>query len=735
MIKLESNKDYYLVETEKDIAQVFHYLTAGVIYTDTGVSHISNFPPIAIDSETDSLNVRKCKLIGVSMSITPNEAFYFSYKDYTPELKEVFRLHLASFEFNEQIKVLMHNASYDILVLRYTLGVDLLGRLEADTMLMKHTLESTRPHGLKECATKYLGIPNTEQLALKESIIKSGGKFNKTQKDIYLADSMVLAPYAANDADLTLQLFYNLSTKLSEQNLWDLYEDEVHPLLIVTIQHLLSKGVFCDIPYFNPLKQDLESQARELEQQAHNLFKTQYSKHYHSMEQELLEEEYPLKKTGSFIKELLRESGIENITKKNLAKIYEQCPQNVIVQFIANIITEDQLKLEATDLIYHTRKKLHQIKHESPYIINLASTKQLKHILFNKFGESVTKRTKKDNAQVDNEVLEQFSETYEWIAKLLELRKIEKLLSTYVLPILGMNENGTIYPQWLQHGTTSGRFSCTAPNFQTLPRENTSIKKGIIARPGYTLINLDYAQLEVRCFAHTSGDVIIQESFRQNQDFYGLIAKDLFNLECEVNEVKQQYPKERQYVKQIGLGLMYGLRKWKLAHILGCQPDDAQIVIDKYFETYKQLKDFIKRCHTEAYKTESIRGESGRIRNLTGLLKMRNIPEMQHSFNKLLNLSVNHCIQSLAASIINRATFAIYAAILDNSINANIILQVHDSLVIEVQKEQVDKMIKIAKNIMEVNLDEEEELNYNLIKLDVPLIVEYGTGSSLAECK
>jgi DNA polymerase I-like protein with 3'-5' exonuclease and polymerase domains len=722
MKKLSTNKDYYLVETEKDIAQAFFYLNG---YEDRIQDTFISHELIALDTETDSTNVRNCNLIGVSLSCQEKEAFYFPYKEYNVETKEIFKNHLKSFELDNHKRIICHNAAFDILVLRNTLGIDLLSHLTADTMLMKHLVDEFRPHGLKDCATKYLGIPNTEELDLKASVIKNGGKFSKTQKDIYLADLDILALYAANDADITYQLYWKLFPLLQKEELETFYDEEVAPLLHVTINHLLSKGVYCDIPYFNKLKLELEEQSKDLEQQAHFLLKSNYSKHYYSLEQELLEEEYPIKKTGQFAKELFIRAELgESLLKKDLKKIYEQNPSNPVIMWKLGIMTDSDFYMECADLIYETRKSLYLQKHKSPYIINLASTKQLKTLLFKKLGERPTKKTKKDNIQVDNEVMNTFIDKYEWIAKLMELRKVEKLLSTYVLPIIEKNEQGVVYSDWMQHGTDTGRFAGRNPNFMNLPRTDTRIKRGIIAPEGYVLVASDYSQLEPRCFSHLSSEPLLIESFKQGIDVYGAIAVDLWKLPCDPSEVKDKYPNERQIAKTILLALSYGLKKWHLSKILQCEVEQAEEFIDNFWQTYTNLDAFVKRSHATAYRDEAIRSETGRVRHLDGLLMLRKNPDMAKRLGQLLNISVNFQVQSLAASITNRATIKLAEALAENQLDAWIELQVHDELTCCARKDQAEQVAQLMKECME-----------GAYQLSVPLIANPIIGDNLAKCK
>ena len=707
--------DYYIIDSEDKLKQAMDYLQQ-----HEGI--------VSFDTETTSVNTRKCELLGISFCITPGEAFYIVIKDYPNQSNPIdlnlIKKTIQEFLCNPKRQLVAHNASFDILVLRNTLGIDVLPYLYADTLLCKHLVDERRPHDLKSSAFKYLSIPANEQEDLKQSVIKAGGKWNKNNKDMYLGDTNILGQYSCADADMCYQLFFKLWDEMEKQNLVKFYNEESHPLLKVTINHLLTKGVYCDIPYFTRLKDDLSKQMIELEAKAHKSLKDNYGKHYNSMEMEILEKEFPLKKTGGFIKELLKESGIEKITKKTLPKIYEEYPQNAVIQFLAGTITEEQLKLEATDIIYTTRKKLYKIKNESPYIINLSSTKVLKTLLFDKLGESPIKKTKKDNAQVDEEVMTQFVEEYEWIDFLMQYRKLAKLVSTYIDAVLELNENGVIYPNWQIWGTASGRFACSHPNYQNLPSDDDRIKKGIKAPEGYVLIGSDYSQLEPRIFSSLSNEPNLINSFIKNEDFYGTIACEVFDLNCPPDEVKDKFPKERKYVKQIGLGIPYGLKRWKLSYILEKSPEEAQLIIDRYWEIYPNLQKWVNKCYADAYRTQTTTTDLGRIRHLNGLLEYRKNPDMQKQLGNLLNISVNHRVQGLASSIINRAMATLSSKIEEQNLDGWIMMQIHDELVCCVKKDQAEQVSKLMKESME-----------GAYQLKVPLIANPIIGSTLAECK
>jgi len=728
-----TNKDYFIVDSLDKQTGALEYL-------------LQHEGLISIDTETTGSNAFTCDIMGISISVSHNEAFYFVVRTFeNNELKSIeetrlFKLREGLIKLLERpsTKIIMHNSTYDVIVLRRTMGIDCLPQLHADTILMKHTIDESKMHGLKDLAEKYLGSEwITAQEELKTSVINNGGKWTKEQKDMYKADLSVLGKYACADADMTGQLYDIFLAELQKQGLTKFYfDEEVHPLNKVVIDDMISNGVTCDLTYFNQLKDELTKEAIQLEAEAHKDLSTNYKKHYSSLEDSILEKEFPLISGGILFEKLYLNEGLDIIynkktsspsfTRKVIEEVYKDNSNNNLLRWKLGLITEEQFQVAESDAIYKARRELFLEKTKKQYIVNLCSNDQLKQILFEKLGEIPTKTTDKNNAQVDEGVLDHFAKKYTFIASLLKLRKVNKLLSTYVEAVLEKNINGVVHPEWLQFGTDSGRFACQNPNFQNLPREDNRIKKGLIAKDGYTLIGSDYAQLEPRVFSHYSGEKNLINSFVRGDDFYGTIAVDVFEIKHDPNLMKKDYPDERQRAKEIGLGLAYGMKRWKLGSILGCDPDKAQKYIDKYWAKYSELNRFVNRSHGEAITYGQVKSEAGRVRRFTDIKKLKNSHKRADKliYNKLLNLSINFKIQSLAASIVNRAIIAMYKEFRQQKLDAKIISQIHDEIIVEAKESQANQVAEIMKNIMENNY-----------KLNVPLVAEPKISKRLSETK
>lgn len=736
-------KNYYIAYTLEDQTNYLDILKRNVGF-------------LAVDTETNSLDTLSCKLMGISISPAEGEAVYFPMHNYTVERDEqnkitntrldtiddhrAFLLRTGLIELLEhsKAKLIMHNSPFDVQVIKQTIGADCLKNLYADTMLLKHTLDERRPHGLKDIAVLIFGEEaKDEQEELKASVIHNGGKWNKDHKDIYMADLDILGKYACADVDLTAKIFGVMHTELEIQGLVNFfYTDEVMPLNEVVIDHMIGRGVMCDIPYFEDLKKTLTAEADQLEKEAHEELKKNYLKHYEALENELLTEAYPLKSRGLLFEQLYINSGLTlyydkkgetSFVKKVIEAEFKTHPENVLLQWKMGLIQQTELEKLYADLLFTTRQEMYLELGKSKYVINLSSNDQLKDLLFNRLGETPMKVTDKNNAQVDDEVLDHFAKSYSFVAKVSQRRKIIKLVSTYVDGILTSQKEGIVRPRWLQHGTDSGRFSCKEPNFQNLPREDKRIKQGIIARPGYKLIGPDYSQLEPRVFAHYSQEKALIDAYYRGDDFYGTIAVLCMDYKGNPNTMKADGAGDiRQEAKAIALGVAYGMKKWKLGHTLQCELDEAQEKIDKYWKGLPNLYKFVNRCHGEAMKLGYVKTETGRVRRFVGidkLLKSR-VRSDQLLVNKLLNLSINFKIQGTAASIVSRAMIAMRRKFKELNLDAYVLIQIHDEIVVEAREDQAEQVAVIMKDIMENNY-----------KLSLPLVAEPIIADRLSETK
>jgi len=716
------NSQYYIADTQDKRRKVFDYLTPirGII---------------AVDTETTGLDSFTCELLGISLCVRAGEAFYITTQGLNDEELFEVRAKLIGLLESPEKKIVMHNSVFDISVLRNTMGVDCLPRLHADTILMKHTLDEKKPHKLKSCAVKYLGEGwDTPQNDLKESVKKNGGKWNKDEKDFGKADPIILGKYAASDADMTLQLFYKFEDLLNQEGLYKFfYDEEVMPLVeIVLTMH--SKGMQVDLEYYQQLHDELKQEAQSIEDEIHADLKKDYSKMYHGMEEAILNDKAPMKSGGNLFKQMFVDEGFPIIynkkgsptfAKKVIEQTLEDHPESNLLKWKLGQLTDEEFIALEGNKIHAARIQMAK-KADQRYLINLDSNPQLGEILFTHLKEKPIKVTEAGNYQVDEDVLAIFESKYAFVGKIVQMRKANKLLNTYVKAALELNVDGVIHPDWMQFGTESGRFACKNPNYQNLPREDTRIKRGIIARKNMALVGADYSQLEPRCFAHMSREKRLIEAFVKGLDFYGTVAIDFFELRCDANEAKKKHPQKRQDAKEIGLGIAYGMKQWKLAKILDCDVKEAQKKLQHYWNKYPNLKEYVLRCHGCILKKGEIANETGRKRRMDGVdrLKTSRARADKRILNKLLNLGVNFPIQSLAASITNRAMIAINKEFKKRGLKAYILGQIHDEIISECMEEDTQEVAQIMKDKME-----------NTYKLSVPLVAEPKIAKALSETK
>ena len=278
---------------------------------------------------------------------------------------------------------------------------------------------------------------------------------------------------------------------------------------------------------------------------------------------------------------------------------------------------------------------------------------------------------------------------------------------------------GIIRPSFLQHGTTSGRKSSRNPNFQNLPRDEKRIKKCIISRPGKVFVGADYSQLEPRVFASLSGDERLLASFKSDDDFYSVIGMEVFEkYDCEPkkdgpNAFGTKYKALRNIAKVIALSSTYGTTAPKMAPAIGKSIEEAQEVIDNYFEKFPKVKEMMNRFHDIAKDTGRATSIFGRPRRIPKAAEIRKIygnskhEKLPYEARNLLNLAVNHPIQGTGASVITRAAIAFCnkrdELAKNNPLWAQVklVMEVHDELIAEGPEAIKHEIVALLKDCME----------------------------------
>ena len=368
--------------------------------------------------------------------------------------------------------------------------------------------------------------------------------------------------------------------------------------------------------------------------------------------------------------------------------------------------------MELTTRLAELESKAHELAGE-PF--NLASTKQLQGILFEKLGLPVLKKTPGGAPSTNEEVLAELALDYPLPAVLLEYRGLAKLKSTYTdkLPQMINPATGRVHTSYHQAVTATGRLSSTDPNLQNIPvrnEEGRRIRQAFIAGAGNQIIAADYSQIELRIMAHLSGDAGLLRAFSEGKDIHRATAAEVFGLPLE-----QVSAEQRRSAKAINFGLIYGMSAFGLARQLGIGRNDAQRYMDLYFERYPGVLTYMERTREQAHAQGYVETLFGRRLQLPDI-RSRNAMRRKGAERAAINAPM----QGTAADIIKRAMLAVDAWLATPEAEGIcMIMQVHDELVFEVPQEKVALCSAKVRELMQ-----------HSAALDVPLLVEVGVGDN-----
>ncbi len=424
----------------------------------------------------------------------------------------------------------------------------------------------------------------------------------------------------------------------------------------------------------------------------------------------------PVPPTGAFsahLAALIGETIIKTLREENLWEIYEKL-EIPLIKVLAYMEKNGVLiSLECLEnLGRELEEKIKQIEREiytlAGMVFNLNSPKQLGIILFEKLKLPKIKRTK-TGYSTDVEVLTELSKVHPLPAKILEYREIFKIKSTYVDGLKRyIGSDGRIHPTFSQTTTATGRLSCLNPNLQNIPARGIlgkKVRECFVAPEGYKIVSFDYSQIELRILAHLSGDENLREIFYRNGDIHTETARALFGKE-DISE------DERRVAKTVNFGIIYGISPYGLSKSIGVDQETAKEIIRKYYERFPKVKIW----HEEVIEFAS---KNGFVQTLLG--RRRYIfadPKVNDEYRRI---AINTPVQGSAADLIKKAMIEIYQIIKDK--RSKMVLQVHDELVFEIHEDEMDIIPKI-KEIME-----------GAIKLEVPVVVEFGIGENWAQAK
>jgi DNA polymerase-1 len=347
---------------------------------------------------------------------------------------------------------------------------------------------------------------------------------------------------------------------------------------------------------------------------------------------------------------------------------------------------------------------------------NINSPQQLGKVLFEKLKLPGGKRTK-TGYSTDVDVLTELAKDFPLPAKVLEYRSLSKLKSTYVdaLPQLVNPVTGRVHTSFNQTVTATGRLSSSDPNLQNIPirsPEGRRIREAFITEEGSLLLSADYSQIELRILAHLSCDTFLIETFQRGEDIHAATASEIFHVPPE-----QVTPEMRRLAKVINFGIIYGMSAFGLAKELGIPPSVAQAYIANYFQKYHEVRDYIDKSLEQAR-------ERGYVTTLMN--RRRYLPDIKSPNRSVRQfaerIAINAPIQGTAADLIKVAMINIHRRLAEEGRKTKLILQIHDELVFEVPRGELEEIRKLVTEEME-----------GVVKLYIPLKVDVGVGKNWAE--
>ncbi|MBU2112350.1 MAG: DNA polymerase I [Gammaproteobacteria bacterium] len=572
----------------------------------------------AVDTETTSLDYMQAELVGLSFATLAGQAWYLplahDYVGAPEQLNRDWALAQLKPWLEDDTKAKVgQNLKYDQSVLARS-GISLRG-VRFDTMLESYVLNSVAArHDMDSLALKYLGHKTIsfEQLAGK------GAKqltFNQIELD-------KAAEYAAEDADVTLQLHQTLWPQLQQHTgLVQVLQDIEMPLVAI-LSRIERHGVLIDSKLLAVQSKQLAQRIAELEQQA-----------------------------------------------------YQQAGKE----------------------------------------FNLSSPKQLQEILFQQMGLPVIKKTPTGAASTAEEVLAELALEYDFPKLITEHRGLTKLKSTYAdkLPKMVNPQTGRVHTSYHQAVAATGRLSSTDPNLQNIPirtEEGRRIRQAFIAPAGKKIVAVDYSQIELRIMAHLSQDKALLDAFAQGRDIHRATAAEVFGV--ALAEVTAE---QRRRAKAVNFGLIYGMSAFGLAKQLGVGRNEAQHYVDRYFERFPGVLDYMERTRKQAH-------EQGYVETLFGRrLYLPEINAQNMARRKgAERAAINAPMQGTAADIIKKAMIKVEQWLASQHNPAAVmIMQVHDELVFEVDADKVEATKQQLVDLMA-----------QAANLDVPLLAEAGDGDN-----
>jgi DNA polymerase I len=375
-----------------------------------------------------------------------------------------------------------------------------------------------------------------------------------------------------------------------------------------------------------------------------------------------------------------------------------------------------QMNEEIAEKLIKLEHKIHQLAGEN---FNINSPKQLGVILFEKLGLYAGKKTK-TGYSTSADVLEKLAEDHEIIAEILNYRQLGKLQSTYVEGLLKVVHKNTnkVHTRFNQVLAQTGRLSSIDPNLQNIPirlEEGRKIRQAFIpSEKDWVIFAADYSQIELRVLAHIANDEKLIQAFKDDLDIHTKTAMEVFHVNAD--EVTSNM---RRHAKAVNFGIVYGISDYGLSQSLGITRKEAGLFIERYLESYPGVKDYMEDIVKVAKQQGFV---------TTILQRRRYLPEItSRNFNIRSfaeRTAMNTPIQGSAADIIKKAMIDMAERLKSENLQSRLLLQVHDELIFEAPKEEIEKLKQIVPDVME-----------NAVELTVPLKVDYSYGPTWFDAK
>lgn len=594
---LSVKHDYRLVDTPELRASLVHYLSLQ--------------ESICFDSETTAIDPVEADLVGLSFAYRTGEAFYVPVPEDRAEAQAIVDQFKPVLE-NPAIGKIGQNLKYDLLMLK-KYGVDVQGKL-FDTMIAHYLIEPEMRHNMDMMAMTYLNYSPVEI----ESLIGKKGKGQLTMREV---DVQKVVDYAAEDADITLQLKETFAPRLEKDNLHKLF-DQVEMPLVRVLTDLELEGVTIDTNALADLSATLETDMRQVQQEIFDI---------------------------------------------------------------------------AGD----------------PF--NIGSPKQLGEVLFEKLKlDKNAKKTKTGQYATGEEILSKLEVEHEIARKILDYRELIKLKNTYVdvLPTLISKRTGRIHTSFNQAVAATGRLSSVNPNLQNIPirtPRGQEIRKAFVPRgPEFLIMSADYSQIELRIMAAFSGDKTMLDAFNNGVDIHTQTASKVFHV--GLDEVTSDM---RRKAKTINFGIIYGISSFGLSQRLKIPRKEAAQIIEEYFAGFPAVKDYIDQCIEKARGFGYAETILGRRRYLRDINSRNQTDRMFAERN-----AVNAPIQGSAADMLKIAMIRIHEFMLQERLKSKMILTVHDELVFDAHRDEID--------LLRVHVDD-------IMKNAIPMAVRMETGIGVGE--